>query len=265
LALLDPFDFSGRVALITGGGTGIGAAIAHLFAERGCDLVLAGRRPEPLEETAARARALGRKASAIPADVSDPAACGTLVDQAVQAHGRIDFLINNAGSSRSGSFETWSIEDFDAMYALNLRAVWAMCRAAAPHIRDSGGGAIVNISSAASLSPSPFVAPYGAAKLGMNYLTEVLAVDLASWGIRVNCIASGAVKSDAFVNAMARQGLDPDAAGGANPMGRAGIPDEIAWPTLFLCSPGASYTTGQIIGVTGGPVGYRGPSPMARG
>jgi NAD(P)-dependent dehydrogenase (short-subunit alcohol dehydrogenase family) len=262
MALLDPFDFTGRVALITGGGTGIGAAIARLFAERGCDVVLAGRRPEPLEETAAIARALGRKASAIPADVADPAACQTLVDQAVQAHGRLDFLVNNAGASRSGSFETWTIEDFDAMYALNLRAVWAISRAAAPHIRDSGGGAIVNISSGASLSPSPFVAPYGAAKLGMNYLTQVLAVDLASWGIRVNCIASGAVKSDAFVNAMTRQGIDPDVAGGSNPMGRAGVPDEIAWPTLFLCSPGASYMNGQVISVSGGPVGYRGPSPM---
>jgi NAD(P)-dependent dehydrogenase (short-subunit alcohol dehydrogenase family) len=259
---LDPFDFTGRVALITGGGTGIGAAIARLFAERGCDVVLAGRRPEPLEETAAKARAVGRKASAIPTDVADPDACQALADQAMREHGRIDVLVNNAGSSRAGGFETWTIEDFDAMYALNLRAVWAMSRAAAPHIRDSGGGAIVNISSNASLSPTPFVAPYGAAKIGMNYLTEVLAIDLAAWNIRVNCIASGAVKSDAFVNAMSSQGLDPDVAGGGNPMRRAGVPDEIAWPTLFLCSTGASFLNGQIISVGGGPVGFRGPSPM---
>ena len=260
--LQDPFDFSGKVALITGGGTGIGRATARLFARYGADVVLAGRKPEPLDETARMVRSLHRKAIVVPTDVKDPAACDALVHKAVDGLDRIDFLVNNAGGSRAKSYSTWTLEDFDDMLALNLRSVWVLSRAAAPHIRDAGGGSIVNISSGASLFPVPHSAPYGAAKAAVNNLTAVLAVDLGSWGIRVNCIAPGTIKSEGFVRAMERMGEDPDVAGGKNPLARAGLPEEIAWPVLFCCSPASGFLNGETINIAGGPVGWRDHSPQ---
>jgi NAD(P)-dependent dehydrogenase (short-subunit alcohol dehydrogenase family) len=205
--------------------------------------------------------AVGRRATVVPTDVKDPAACEALAEAAQAAHGRIDFLINNAGGSRAKTYPNWSLADFDDMMSLNLRSVWVLSRAAAPHIRASGGGAIVNISSGASLYPVPHSSPYGAAKAAVNNLTAVMAVDLANWGIRVNCVAPGTIKSEGFLRAMDKLRLDPDEVGGANPTGRAGLPDEIAWPILFLCSPASSFMTGETINVAGGPAGFKQRAP----
>ncbi|MET0250082.1 MAG: SDR family oxidoreductase [Sphingobium sp.] len=251
----NPFDFVGKVAVITGGGTGIGRASARLFAEFGGDIVVAGRKPEPLEETAAIVRALGRKATVVATDVRDEAACEALIAQAASDHGRIDFLVNNAGGSRAKSYATWTLKDFDDMMALNVRSVWVLSRAAAAHMHNVGGGAIVNISSGASLAPIVHSSPYGVAKAGVNNLTAVMAVDLGTWNVRVNCIAPGAIKSEGFVRAMEKMGAEPDEAGGNNPVGRAGWSDEIAWPVIFCCSSAAGYLNGQTIYVGGGPIG----------
>jgi NAD(P)-dependent dehydrogenase (short-subunit alcohol dehydrogenase family) len=211
-------------------------------------VVLAGRKIEGLEETAEMVRAAGRKALVVPTDVKVPEACEALAAAAKEAFGRIDFLVNNAGGSRAKTYDTWSLSDFDDMLALNLKSVWVLSRAAAAVMRDGGqGGAIVNISSGASLYPVPHSAPYGAAKAAVNNLTEVMAVDLSRWAIRVNCVAPGTIKSEGFVRAMDRMNLDPDVAGGANPVGRAGLPEEIAWPVLFLCSPAAGFINGQTL------------------
>jgi NAD(P)-dependent dehydrogenase (short-subunit alcohol dehydrogenase family) len=254
----DPFDFSGKVAVVTGGGTGIGRSCARLYATHGADVVLAGRKIEGLEETAEMVRAAGRKALVVPTDVKVPEACEALAAAAKEAFGRIDFLVNNAGGSRAKTYDTWSLSDFDDMLALNLKSVWVLSRAAAAVMRDGGqGGAIVNISSGASLYPVPHSAPYGAAKAAVNNLTEVMAVDLSRWAIRVNCVAPGTIKSEGFVRAMDRMNLDPDVAGGANPVGRAGLPEEIAWPVLFLCSPAAGFINGQTLYAGGGPAGVR--------
>ena len=248
----NPFDFSGQTVLVTGGGTGIGRACAVLFAEHGADVALAGRKVEPLEATAAAVKALGRRASVIPTDVKDPAACEALIERTLEAHGRLDVLVNNAGGSRGKSLDTWTLTDFNDMVSLNLTSVWVLSLAAARRMRERGG-AIVNISSMASLRSVTHSAPYGAAKAAVNNLTATLSVDLAPVGVRMNAIAVGTVKSEGFMRAMDRMKLDPDVVGGGNPMGRVGLPDEIAWPVLFLASPAASFMTGETIVVAGGP------------
>ncbi|MHB8670682.1 MAG: SDR family NAD(P)-dependent oxidoreductase [Acidimicrobiales bacterium] len=249
-----PFDLTGQVAIVTGGGTGIGRATALLLATHGADLVLASRKVENLEKVAAEVQETGRRALVVPTDVRDPDQCRALVETTVSQLGHLDVLVNNAGGSRAMPLAAWSLEGFDNMIALNLRSVFLLSQAAAAQMVPRGRGAIVNISSGASQLGLPFVAPYGAAKAGVNNLTRTLAADLGPHGIRVNCVAVGAVKSEGFVREMQRIGRDPDDVGGmSNAIGRAGTPEEIAWPILFLVSDAASFLSGETIYVGGGP------------
>src|SRR4051794_36194180 len=147
----DRFDLAGRVAIITGGGTGIGRGTAHVLAERGADVVLAGRRPEPLEQTAKEIRALGRQALAFPTDVTDPRECQKLVDAAMAEFGRLDVLVNSAGGAGTNPILKWTEDEFRQVMALNFESVWFLSRCAVPPMIAQGKGTIVNISSGASL------------------------------------------------------------------------------------------------------------------
>jgi NAD(P)-dependent dehydrogenase (short-subunit alcohol dehydrogenase family) len=247
----NPFDLTGKVAAVTGGGTGIGRACALLYARHGADVVLAGRREGNLNETAERIRALGARADVVVTDVRDPQACERYISSIVSLRGRLDILLNNAGGSRVKNLDTWSLKDFNDMIALNLTSVWVLSLAASRVMRERGG-AIVNVSSAASLRPIPHSAPYGIAKAGVNNLTSVLAVDLAPFDIRVNAVAPGTTKSEGFMRAMESLHIDPDREG-SGVMGRSGELDEVAWPILFLSSAAASYITGQTLLVSGAP------------
>jgi len=249
----DRFDLRDQVALITGGGTGIGRATAHVLSAHGAHVVLASRKVENLERVAEEVRRTGRRALVVPTDIRDPAACQAVIDRTIQEFGQIDILVNNGGGSRMRALGAWTLSDWEDMIALNLRSVFLLSQAAAAHMIPRRRGAIVNISSGASEMGLPYVAPYGAAKAGVNNLTRTMAAGLGPHGIRVNCIAVGAVKSEGFLRAMARAGRDPDEVGSRNAIHRAGLPEEIAYPILFLVSEASSFLSGETISVNGGP------------
>jgi NAD(P)-dependent dehydrogenase (short-subunit alcohol dehydrogenase family) len=249
----DRFSLDGRVAIVTGGGTGIGRGTALVLAEHGADIVLAARRTEPLAATAKEVEALGRRALTIPTDVTDAEQCRRLVATTVADMGRLDILVNNAGGAETKSIRRWSDDEWHQVLALNLGSVWFLSRAAADHMVPAGRGAIVNISSGASLLAMPQAAPYGAAKSGVNSLTGSMAAAWTNKGVRVNAIAVGAVRAASLLDDAARYGLDPEAIGTTNASGRLGEPEEIGYAALFFASDASSFCSGQTLYVNGGP------------
>jgi len=249
----DRFSLDGRVAVITGGGTGIGRGTALVLAEHGADVVLAARRAEPLESTANEIRALGRRALAVPTDVTSAEQCQALIDGTVRELGRIDILVNNAGGAETKSIRKWTEDEWHQVLALNLGSVWFLSRAAAEVMIPQGKGAIVNISSGASLIAMPQAAPYGAAKAAVNNLTGAMAAAWTPKGIRVNTIAVGAVRAASLLDDAQRYGLDPEAIGMLNGSGRLGEPEEIGYGVLFFASDASSFCSGQTLSIHGGP------------
>ena len=249
----DRFSLEGRVAIITGGGTGIGRGAALVLARYGADVVLAARRPEPLETTAKDIEALGRRALALPTDVTDSAQCQQLVDTTLEEFGRVDMLVNNAGGAQTKSIMKWTDDEWNQVLALNLGSVWFLSRAAARPMLEQGKGSIVNISSGASLLAMPQAAPYGAAKAGVNNLGGAMAAAWTRKGVRVNTIAVGAVRAATLLDDAARYDLDPEAIGMMNASGRLGEPDEIGYGVLFFASDASSFCSGQTLYVHGGP------------
>ena len=248
------FDLTGRVAVVTGGGTGIGRAAAHVLAEYGAVVVIASRKVDHLERVAAELAGKQQPCLVVPTDVRDADQCEALIDRTVKELGGVDILVNNAGGSWSLPFEQWTLDRWQNMIDLNLRSVFVLSVAASASMLGKGKGAIVNISSGASELGLPFVAPYGAAKAGVNNLTKTFAGAWTPQGVRVNCIAVGAVASEGFIRAMDRAGLDPDkVAGASNAIGRAGRPEEIAYGVLFLASDASSFLSGETIYMGGGP------------
>jgi NAD(P)-dependent dehydrogenase (short-subunit alcohol dehydrogenase family) len=251
--MTDRFSLDGRVAIITGGGTGIGRGTALVLAEHGADVVLAARRPEPLEDTAKGVEALGRRAVVAPTDVTDAEQCQQLVDTTIDAYGRVDVLVNNAGGAQTQGIMKWREPDWHHVLDLNLGSVWFLSRAAARHMLEQGKGSIVNISSGASLLAMPQAAPYGAAKAGVNNLTGSMAAAWTRRGVRVNAIAVGAVRAASLLDDAARYELDPEAIGMLNGSGRLGEPEEIGYGVLFFASDASSFCSGQTLSINGGP------------
>ena len=241
-------ELSGRVALVTGGKR-IGAVVATELARAGADVALVYRHSRgEAEETAAAARALGRRALALQGDLSDPDACERVVDGTVDALGRLDVLVNMASLYRAKAFDDLTVDDWDGQLQLDLRAAWLCARAAAPHMRRLRGGRIINFAdwTARSGRPRyPGYLPYYVAKAAIVALTEGLALELASDQILVNAIAPGPI--------VAPEGVSDEefaAVERATPLGRWGGEPEIAKAVLALVD--SDFITGETIRVDGG-------------
>ena len=251
---------AGLGAVITGGGTGIGQGIARALAAQGAQVALLGRRPEPLQQTAAALRRQGGVAHAFAADVTDRAAIGKAVAAAAAALGRLDIVVNNAGIGGANACALPGPERWDEIVRTNLDGVFLTTRAALPHLRD--GGRIVSISSVLGRFGVPGYTAYCASKHGVIGFTKALALELAPRRITVNAVCPGWVETDmaraGFAGIAKATGSSIDAARRSAlaevPLGRILEPDEIGATVAFLCSPAAGGMTGQAISHCGGQV-----------
>jgi 7-alpha-hydroxysteroid dehydrogenase len=249
MSLLDRFRLDGKVAIVTGAGRGIGRGCALAFAEMGADVVCAARTREQIDETAAAVRKLGRRALAVECDVMKSEALENLVAGAMQEFGRIDVVVNNAGGSPPKPLLETSERMFEQAFRFNVTTAFLLTRMAVPHMRKNGGGAVVNISSAAGRLVQPYFSAYGTAKAALTFLTRNLGAELAP-DVRVNAIAVGSVATSAllpYLDDKTRAAMEE-----ATPLKRLGEVEDIALMALYLASPAASWVTGKVMEVDGG-------------
>ena len=254
---MDIFSLKGKTALVTGGSRGIGKATALAFAKAGADVAVTSRKLPDLEEVAEEIKSLGRKALAIDAHVGKIDQLQPMVDKVVAEFGKIDILINNAGTNHNAPAIDMEERSWDTVINTNLKGLFFLSQAVARVMRDKGaGGNIVNIASMSGLKAQIPTGHYSIAKAGVIMATKVMALEWAPYGIRANCIAPGGIKTrlwDAIWEPMGEGGKAAEAAAEARiPMKRAGEPTELANAILFLASDAASYVTGQTLAVDGG-------------
>lgn len=244
---------SEKVATVTGGGRGIGAAICRAFAREGAAVVVADLNGDNAKEIAKELTSNGGKAVAFEMDVSNPEQAEALVSCAVDNYGRLDIHVNDAGVSVNALFVDTPLEDWERVLRVNLTGAFLCGQAAARHMIDAGGGRIINIASLSGQRGGTGRSAYGASKAGLELLTKVMSVELAELGINVNAIAPGPIETE-----MAKRVHDQatrDAYDYLVPQRRYGTPEEVANAAVFLASPESSYVNGHTINVDGGFLG----------
>jgi NAD(P)-dependent dehydrogenase (short-subunit alcohol dehydrogenase family) len=243
----------GQVAIVTGGGTGIGKATAQLFARVGAKVVIANRRANTGEEVMREIIDEGGEASFISTDVSNPAQVQQMVQHTLDTYGRLDILFNNAGLGIVAPFWELSDEDWDFVIGVNLSGHFYCAKYAVPHMLRQGGGVIVNMSSVLAYATNPGMTAYTTTKTGIVGMTKAMALDLARRNVRVNCIVPGSIDTPMMWQGYPEVELPRIAreAAEAVPVGRVAPPEEIASAVLFLVSPAASLVTGTTLTVDG--------------
>jgi NAD(P)-dependent dehydrogenase (short-subunit alcohol dehydrogenase family) len=241
-----------KVALITGGGKGIGQAVALSFAESGADIVICDIDFESAERTASQVKQLGRRALALRTNVAESAECQRMVDETVEAFGHLDVLVNNAGISHPMPSVTMTPEIWNSIISIDLNGVFFASQATARQMIKQGGGAIISLSSMAGRLGFAGRAPYCAAKAGVIALTQVFAVEWAEYNIRVNAVAPGYINTELVEKNVARGMVDIAGVTHRTPMKRLGTPEEVASVIVLLASEQMGYVTGETIGIDGG-------------
>ena len=242
----------GKVAIITGGNMGIGAAASRLFAQEGASIVLAARRIEEGEAVAESIRVAGGKAMFVPTDVSKASDCANLVARTVAEFGKLDIAFNNAGVEQVGkTIIELDEEEFDHTIAVNLKGVFLCMKSQIPEMLKAGGGSIINTSSLATIVTNPGLSAYGASKFGVIGLTRFASVEYARDNIRVNALVPGGTRTEMFSRWLDIPGVEEQLLKG-QPNGRFADPDELAKAALFLASDDASFVTGHAMVVDGG-------------
>jgi len=245
------FDLEGRAVLITGSGGAIGSTLARALAERGARLAvqdISADKVDPVLESVAQA---GGSAVPIVADLTDPAVAGSVVRDAHAVLGGLDVLINSAGTNRRKRIEEVSAEDFDAIVAVNLRALYFASQAAHPLMADAGGGSIVNLSSLSARFSFNTISVYAATKAGVTSLTRSCAREWARDRVRVNCLEPFVIKTE-FTRPLWGEDHRQRWFDDVTPMGRLGSPDELVGAVVFLASDASSWMTGQSLVIDGG-------------
>ncbi len=240
-----------RVALVTGGGTGIGAATARLFAAEDAAVCVTGRRAAPLAEVVAEIQANDGRALALTGDVTRAEDCRRIVEETAAAFGRVDVLVNNAGTATLMDAQATTDELWDRTIATNLSGAFRLIRAVLPGMVSRGAGSIVNVSSVLARSGMKRSAAYGASKAGLEQLTRILAIEYADRGIRVNAVAPAWVDTPMTESVQAHAALY-ERLKKRHPLGRFGTPEEVARAVLYLASDEASFSTGTVLTVDGG-------------
>ncbi len=247
------FDLTGKTAIVTGGGNGIGKACCEMLAAYGANVVVSDYKIEPANKVVEEITSKGGKAIALDCDVTKDEALVNLVEKTLEAYGQINILVNNVGGGGAGRESPYeiSVNEFERVFQMNVFSMWRLCQLVSPHMKSSGYGSIINMSSMASINKSPAISAYASSKAAINHMTRNLAFDFGP-EIRINAVGPGAIRTQALETV-----LTPEIEKTMlkhTPLERLGEPEDIAGAVLYFAAPVSVWVSGQVLFVNGGGV-----------